>query len=120
VNIGRGCRIGPFAYLRDGTELEDDVVLGVFTEVKNSLLKQSSRIRHLSYIGDAKVGERANVGAGTITANFDGEKVNPTNVEDDTYIGSGSVLVAPIRVEKGMRIAPGSTISQEDLKDGKK
>jgi bifunctional UDP-N-acetylglucosamine pyrophosphorylase/glucosamine-1-phosphate N-acetyltransferase len=115
VTIGQGCRIGPFAYLRDGTVLKDDVVLGVFTEVKNSTLAKGVRARHHSYIGDAVVGRNVNVGAGSITANFNGEKVNRTNIGNDCYIGSGAVLIAPLELEDGSRIGAGTVVSQEQI-----
>ncbi|MHC4461751.1 MAG: bifunctional UDP-N-acetylglucosamine diphosphorylase/glucosamine-1-phosphate N-acetyltransferase GlmU [Planctomycetota bacterium] len=115
VTIGQCCRIGPFAYLRDGTVLKDDVVLGVFTEVKNSTLADGVRARHHSFIGDAVVGQNVNVGAGSITANFDGEKVNRTNIGDDCYIGSGAVLIAPIELKDGSRIGAGTVVSQEEI-----
>ena len=115
VKIGQGCRVGPFAYLRDGTVLKDDVVLGVFTEVKNSTLADGVRARHHSYIGDAVVGRNVNIGAGSITANFDGEKVNRTNIGNDCYIGSGAVLIAPIELKDGSRIGAGTVVSQEEI-----
>jgi len=115
VKIGQGCRVGPFAYLREGTVLKDDVVLGVFTEVKNSTLADGVRARHHSYIGDAVVGRNVNIGAGSITANFDGEKVNRTNIGDDCYIGSGAVLIAPIDLKDGSRISAGTVVSQEEI-----
>lgn len=112
VRIGKHCVIGPFAYLREGTVLEDDVVVGVFTELKNSTLGAGTRARHLSYIGDARIGERVNVGAGTIFANFDGRHIQESQVGDDSYIGNGSILVAPITVEKGKQIAHGSVVRE--------
>jgi len=115
VKIGRGCRVGPFAYLRDGTVLEDDVVLGVFTEIKNSTLGKGARARHHSYIGDATVGKNVNIGAGSITANFDGEKVSRTTIGNDCYIGSGSVLIAPLELKDGSHISAGTVVSQEDI-----
>lgn len=115
VKIGRGCRIGPFAYLRHGTVLEDDVVLGVFTEVKNSTLGKGVRARHHSYIGDAAVGHNVNMGAGSITANFDGEKVNRTEIGNDCYIGSGAILIAPLELKNGSQIGAGTVVSQEEI-----
>jgi len=115
VKIGQGCRVGPFAYLRDGTVLKDDVVLGVFAEIKNSTLAEGVRARHHSYIGDAVVGRNVNIGAGSITANFDGEKVNRTNIGNDCYIGSGAVLIAPIELKDGSRIGAGTVVSQEEI-----
>jgi len=121
VRIGDRCRVGPFAYLRDGTILEDDVVLGVYTEVKNSLLAQGVRARHHSFIGDATVGRNVNIGAGSITANFDGEKVNRTSIGDRCYIGSGAVLIAPLELEDGSNVGAGTVVSQQDVKElGKK
>ncbi len=115
VKIGRGCRIGPFAYLRHGTVLEDDVVLGVFTEVKNSTLGKGVRARHHSYIGDAAVGQNVNIGAGSITANFNGEKVNRTEIGNDCYIGSGAILIAPLELKNGSQIGAGTVVSQEEI-----
>jgi len=115
VKIGRGCRIGPFAYLRHGTVLKDDVVLGVFTEVKNSTLGKGVRARHHSYIGDAAVGHNVNIGAGSITANFDGEKVNRTEIGNDCYIGSGAILIAPLELRNGSQISAGTVVSQEEI-----
>jgi len=114
VRIGRGCRVGPFAYLRHGSVLEDDVVLGVFTEIKNATLADGVRARHHSYIGDAAIGRNVNVGAGSITANFDGEKVNRTTVGDNCYIGSGTVLIAPLTLKSGAQVGAGMVVSQEN------
>lgn len=116
VKIGDGCRVGPFAYLRHGTVLEKDVVLGVYTEVKNSTLAEGVRARHHSFIGDAIVGRNVNVGAGSITANFDGEKVNQTSIGDNCYIGSGAVLIAPLNLEEGSNIGAGTVVSQESIR----
>jgi bifunctional UDP-N-acetylglucosamine pyrophosphorylase/glucosamine-1-phosphate N-acetyltransferase len=115
VRIGQGCRIGPFAYLRHGTVLKDDVVLGVYTEVKNSSLADGVRARHHSYIGDATVGQNVNVGAGSITANFDGEKVNRTSIGNDCYIGSGAILIAPLELKDGLHVGAGTVVSQESV-----
>ena len=115
VKIGGGCRIGPFAYLRSGTVLEDDVVLGVFTEIKNSTLGRSARVRHHSYIGDARIGEKVNIGAGSITANFDGEKVNQMTIGNNCYIGSGAILIAPLQLKDDSNIEPGTVVSQENI-----
>ena len=115
VKIGRNCRVGPFAHVRTGTVIEDNVILGVFTEIKHSQLGDGSRVRHHSYIGDAVIGKNVNVGAGSITANFDGMHVNQTTVGDDCYIGSGAILVAPLEVAKGSHITAGTTVTQQDL-----
>jgi bifunctional UDP-N-acetylglucosamine pyrophosphorylase/glucosamine-1-phosphate N-acetyltransferase len=118
VKIGRRCSVGPFAYLRHGTVLEDDVVVGVFTELKNTTLGTHTRARHHSYIGDARVGPRVNVGAGTIVANFDGQRINFTQVDEETFIGSGSILVAPVHLPPGSHIEPGSVVSDRGRSEG--
>jgi bifunctional UDP-N-acetylglucosamine pyrophosphorylase/glucosamine-1-phosphate N-acetyltransferase len=115
VKIGRNCRIGPFAYLRHGTVVGDDVVLGVFTEVKNASLADGVRVRHHSYLGDAVIGQDVNIGAGSITANFDGRNINQTSIGDGSYIGSGSVLVAPLVLQPGSHIPSGAVVSQDKL-----
>ncbi|OHB60538.1 MAG: hypothetical protein A2167_06305 [Planctomycetes bacterium RBG_13_46_10] len=114
VKIGKACRIGPFAYLRPGTILENDVVLGVFTEVKNSLMADGVRVRHHSFIGDATVGRNVNVGAGSITANYDGHNVNRTEIGDNCYIGSGAVLVAPLVLKEGTHVNAGAVVTHEN------
>jgi bifunctional UDP-N-acetylglucosamine pyrophosphorylase / glucosamine-1-phosphate N-acetyltransferase len=119
VTIGSGCRIGPFAYLRHGTVIGSDVVLGVFTEVKNTTLADGVRARHHSYLGDAIIGRNVNVGAGSITANFDGHGIKQTTIGDDSYVGSGSVLVAPVALEPGAHIPAGSVVSQDNVGDFK-
>jgi len=115
VKIGRDCRIGPFAFLRHGTVIGDDVVLGVFTEVKNTSLADGVRARHHSYLGDAVIGRHVNVGAGSITANFDGENVNQTTVGDGCYIGSGAVLIAPLVLQAGANVGAGMVVSQKNV-----
>lgn len=114
VQIGRGCRIGPFAFLRNKTTLADDVVLGVFTEVKDVSLADGVRARHHSYLGDAAIGKNVNVGAGSLTANFDGTDINQTTVGDECYIGSGAVLIAPLSIKPGSHIGAGTVVSQEN------
>ncbi len=117
VKIGQNCRIGPFAYLRNGTVLKKDVVLGVYTEVKNSTLAEGVRARHHSYIGDAAVGKNVNIGAGSITANFDGKQVNKTNIGDNCYIGSGAILIAPLELKDGSNVSAGTVVSQESASE---
>ncbi len=117
VEIGQNCRIGPFAYLRDGTILRNDVVLGVYTEIKNSTLDDGVRARHHSYIGDATVGRNVNVGAGSITANYDGQRVSRTTVGNGCYIGSGAILIAPLVIKDGSHIAAGTVVSQESVNE---
>ncbi|MCX5646724.1 MAG: NTP transferase domain-containing protein [Phycisphaerae bacterium] len=115
VKIGRDCRIGPFAFLRHGTVIGNDVVLGVFTELKNASLADGVRARHHSYLGDAIIGRDVNVGAGSITANFDGENVNQTTVGDGCYIGSGTVLIAPLVLPAGANVGAGLVVSQQNV-----
>jgi bifunctional UDP-N-acetylglucosamine pyrophosphorylase / glucosamine-1-phosphate N-acetyltransferase len=109
--IGPDCRIGPFARLRPTAALAASVHIGNFVEVKNSQLGESSKANHLAYLGDAQVGARVNVGAGTIVANYDGASKQRTVIEDDVHTGSNSVLVAPITVGAGATIAAGSTVT---------
>src|SRR5213078_236794 len=111
--VGAKCRLGPYARLRPGSSLAEDVHIGNFVEVKASRLGKSSKANHLSYIGDAEVGERVNVGAGTITCNYDGAAKHRTIIEDDCFIGSDTTLVAPVRVARGSYIGAGSTISKD-------
>lgn len=115
--IGANCHIGPYARLRPGTKLHDDAHVGNFVEIKNSEIGIGSKANHLSYIGDSTVGRRVNIGAGTITCNYDGANKHRTIIEDDAFIGSDSQLVAPVRVGKGATIGAGSTITR-DTPDG--
>ncbi len=101
-----------FAHLRPGTKLERGVKVGNFVEVKNSHIGEETRALHLSYLGDAQIGKKVNIGAGTITCNYDGEKKNPTFIEDEVFIGSNNSLVAPVSIGKGAYTAAGSTITQ--------
>ena len=108
--IGADCNIGPFARFRPSSTLAAGVHIGNFVEVKNSQLAEGSKANHLSYVGDAQVGARVNLGAGTIIANYDGAHKHRTLIEDDVHTGSNSVLVAPITVGAGATIAAGSTV----------
>jgi len=117
VKIGDNCRIGPFAYLRQGTVLKNDVVLGVYTEVKNSTLAEGVRARHHSYIGDATVGQNVDIGAGSITANFDGEKINQTIIGNNSHVGSGAILVAPLELRDGSHVNAGTVVSQKTVNE---
>jgi len=116
VTIGRNCRIGPFAYVREGTILEDDVVLGVFIEVKNAKFGSGTRARHHSYVGDAQVGRNVNIGAGTIFSNYDGKDIHETQVGNDSFIGSGAVLIAPLHIQNKGHVEPGSVVSGNGAK----
>jgi bifunctional UDP-N-acetylglucosamine pyrophosphorylase / glucosamine-1-phosphate N-acetyltransferase len=111
--IGPACLIGPFARLRPAASLAAEVHIGNFVEVKNSRLGVGSKANHLAYVGDAELGSRVNVGAGTIVANYDGAAKHQTTVGDDVHTGSNSVLVAPIIVGAGATIAAGSTVTRE-------
>jgi bifunctional UDP-N-acetylglucosamine pyrophosphorylase/glucosamine-1-phosphate N-acetyltransferase len=106
VRIGRGCSVGPYARLRPGAILEDGASVGNFVEVKASRLGRGSKARHLAYLGDADVGAGVNVGAGTITCNFDGRRKHATTVGDGAFLGSGTLLVAPVKV--GRRAVTGA------------
>ncbi len=105
--------LGPFAHLREGSRLEEAARIGNFVEVKKSRVGRGSKAQHLTYLGDAEIGERVNVGAGTITCNYDGERKNPTVIENGVFIGSGSMLVAPIRIGEGSYVAAGSAITED-------
>ena len=107
---GTDCHIGPYARLRPGTRLQDGVHVGNFVEIKNSEIASGSKANHLSYIGDSTVGSRVNIGAGTITCNYDGANKHRTIIEDDVFIGSDTQLVAPVTVGKGATIAAGTTV----------
>jgi len=111
--VGERCRLGPYARLRPGSHLAEDVHVGNFVEVKASRLGPHSKANHLSYIGDSEVGSKVNVGAGTITCNYDGVSKNKTVIEDDCFIGSDTTLVAPVRVARGSYIGAGSTITKD-------
>ena len=111
--VGAKCRLGPYARLRPGSSLAEDVHIGNFVEVKASRLGKASKANHLTYIGDAEVGERVNVGAGTITCNYDGAAKHKTVIEDECFIGSDATLVAPVRIARGSYIGAGSTINKD-------
>lgn len=113
AEVGARCRIGPYARLRPGAKLAEEVHIGNFVEVKASRIGKASKANHLAYIGDAEVGARVNVGAGTITCNYDGAAKHRTVIEDDCFIGSDATLVAPVRIAKGSYIGAGSTISKD-------
>ncbi|HEV2178446.1 MAG TPA: bifunctional UDP-N-acetylglucosamine diphosphorylase/glucosamine-1-phosphate N-acetyltransferase GlmU [Terriglobia bacterium] len=110
--ISSDVAVGPFAHLRDGAVIETSARIGNFVEVKKSRVGRGSRVLHLTYLGDSTLGEQVNVGAGTVTCNYDGVKKHPTVIESGAFIGSGSMLVAPIRIGRGAYVAAGSTISK--------
>ena len=113
VSVGEGSLVGPFARLRPGTQLAQDVHIGNFVEVKNSTLARGAKANHLAYLGDATVGERVNYGAGSITANYDGANKHRTVIGADVHVGSNCVLVAPVTLGEGATIGGGSTIGKD-------
>jgi bifunctional UDP-N-acetylglucosamine pyrophosphorylase/glucosamine-1-phosphate N-acetyltransferase len=110
--LGSGTGIGPFAHIRDGAELRPGARIGNFVEVKKSIVGEGTKAMHLTYIGDATVGAATNIGAGTITCNYDGARKNPTTIGDRVFIGSGTELIAPVSVGSGAYVAAGSTITE--------
>ena len=113
AQIGERCIIGPYARLRPGTVLEGEAHIGNFVEVKNSQIGPGSKANHLSYVGDATVGARVNIGAGTITCNYDGVNKHRTVIEDEAFIGSDTQLVAPVTVRRGATLGAGTTLTRE-------
>ncbi|MFA7290702.1 MAG: bifunctional UDP-N-acetylglucosamine diphosphorylase/glucosamine-1-phosphate N-acetyltransferase GlmU [Rhodocyclaceae bacterium] len=111
--VGPDCIIGPYARLRPGAELGPEVHIGNFVEIKNSKIAAQSKANHLAYIGDARIGERVNVGAGTITCNYDGANKHLTVIEDDAFIGSDTQLVAPVTVGRGATLGAGTTLTKD-------
>jgi bifunctional UDP-N-acetylglucosamine pyrophosphorylase/glucosamine-1-phosphate N-acetyltransferase len=114
--IGANVRIGPFARLRNGNFVEDGARIGNFVELKKTTLGPGSKANHLAYLGDSRIGAAANVGAGTITCNYDGKDKHPTHIGDRTFIGSNSTLVAPLEIENDTYIAAGSVITKKVAK----
>ena len=115
--LGSGTRVGPFSYVRPGSVLAEGAHVGSFVELKKTRLGKRSKSMHLTYLGDATVGDDVNIGAGTITCNFDGAKKHPTIIEDGVFIGSDSQLVAPVRIGKGSYVAAGSSITSDVPED---
>lgn len=111
VEIGQGCEVGPFAHVRPGTVLEDGAEIGNFVETKKTRVGRHTKAKHLTYLGDAVVGAETNIGCGTITANYDGKRKHVTVIEDRVHIGSGTVLVAPVRVGKGATTGAGAIVT---------
>ncbi|BCB95813.1 bifunctional protein GlmU [Dissulfurispira thermophila] len=111
--IKKNAVIGPFAHLRPGSIIGSSSKIGNFVEIKNSIIGEGTKASHLSYLGDAQIGKNVNIGAGAITCNYDGKKKNKTIIEDDSFIGSDSQLIAPVRIGKGAYIGAGSTITQD-------
>jgi bifunctional UDP-N-acetylglucosamine pyrophosphorylase / glucosamine-1-phosphate N-acetyltransferase len=113
AHVGRGAKVGPYARLRPGAELEADVHVGNFVEVKAARLEAGAKANHLSYIGDARVGAGSNIGAGTITCNYDGFRKHLTDIGKEAFIGSNSALVAPVKIGDGAYVASGSVITDD-------
>ena len=111
--IATGARVGPFAHIRPQSEVGPEAHVGNFVELKKTVLGKGSKANHLTYLGDATVGEKVNVGAGTITCNYDGTHKHPTVIEDGAFIGSDTQLIAPVRVGKGAYVAAGSSITDD-------
>ena len=113
THVGNDCIIGPFARLRPGTQLANQVKIGNFVEVKKSTIAEGAKLPHLSYVGDAEVGKHVNIGAGVITCNYDGVKKYKTIIGDNAFIGAASQLIAPVKIGKGAYIGTGSSISKD-------
>ena len=112
VKIENNVTVGPFARLRPGTVLKSGSRIGNFVEIKKSIIGKNSKVNHLSYIGDTRLGQKVNIGAGTITCNFDGVKKNKTNIKDNVFIGSNSSLVAPVTINENSVVGAGSVITK--------
>jgi bifunctional UDP-N-acetylglucosamine pyrophosphorylase / glucosamine-1-phosphate N-acetyltransferase len=117
AEIGSFCHVGPFARLRPGTVLADRTRIGNFVETKNARLGEGAKANHLSYLGDAEIGAHSNIGAGTITCNYDGVNKSKTLIGEGAFIGSNSALVAPVSIGKGATVGAGSVITM-DVPDG--
>jgi bifunctional UDP-N-acetylglucosamine pyrophosphorylase/glucosamine-1-phosphate N-acetyltransferase len=113
IKIQDSAMVGPFSSLRGGTELEEDVHIGTFVELKMTKIKSKSKAMHLSYLGDALIGNRVNIGAGTITCNYDGKEKHITRIEDDVFIGSDTIMVAPLTIHDHAYVAAGSTLTED-------
>ena len=113
VRIEDGVIIGPFARLRPGTVLEENTKVGNFVEVKKSRIGKNSKVNHLSYVGDTIIGKSSNIGAGTITCNYDGIKKNRTLIKDNVFIGSNTSLIAPVKIDQNSIVGAGSVITKD-------
>ena len=113
--IAAGCEVGPFAHLREGTVLHAGAEVGNFTETKKTELGEHAKAKHLSYLGDCTVGARSNIGAGTITANYDGRAKHATVVGERAFVGSGTVLVPPVTVEDGAPTGAGAVVTRKSV-----
>ena len=111
VKIGRSCQIGPFAVIRENSRIGDEAIVGSFVEITRTKIGRKSRVKHLTYLGDAKLGKRVNVGAGTITANFNGKSKNKTVIGNDVFIGCDTVLIAPVKVGDRAKTGAGAVLT---------
>jgi bifunctional UDP-N-acetylglucosamine pyrophosphorylase/glucosamine-1-phosphate N-acetyltransferase len=119
VTIGKSCSIGPFVHVREGTRLSDSVYVGNFIELVRSAISSHTLIKHFGYIGDTTIGRGVNIGAGFVTANFDGAKKNTTVIKDGAFIGSDTILVAPVTIGKGAKTGAGSVVvKNQHVPDG--
>jgi len=112
ATIADDARVGPFAHLRNGADVRAGARVGNFVELKNTVLGPGSKSMHLAYLGDATIGAKVNIGAGTITCNYDGVRKNPTTIEDGAFIGSDSQLIAPVTIGKGAYVGSGTTVRE--------
>ena len=112
TKIEKNVVVGPYARLRSGTVLKDNSKIGNFVETKKSYISQNSKVNHLSYVGDTSIGKNSNIGAGTITCNYDGVKKSKTKISDNVFIGSNSSLVAPVKIDKDSVVGAGSVITK--------
>ena len=117
ATVGDGCVIGPYARLREGSNIEKSAKVGNFVETKNSTLGEGSKANHFTYLGDTEVGKSTNIGAGTITCNYDGSNKHKTSIGDESFIGSNTALVAPVTIGSNATVAAGSVITK-DVPDG--
>jgi bifunctional UDP-N-acetylglucosamine pyrophosphorylase / glucosamine-1-phosphate N-acetyltransferase len=115
--VAKDARVGPFSHLRPGSRVGEKARVGNFVELKKTSLGEGAKASHLSYLGDAMIGPGVNIGAGTITCNYDGEKKSPTRIEANAFVGSDSILVAPVTIGEGAYVAAGSTITEDVPKD---
>jgi N-acetylglucosamine-1-phosphate uridyltransferase (contains nucleotidyltransferase and I-patch acetyltransferase domains) len=113
ASVGSNCNIGPYARIREGTEIGDNAKIGNFVETKKTKLGDGAKANHLAYLGDANIGDKTNVGAGTITCNYDGTNKHKTSIGEDSFIGTNSSLVAPVNIGKGAYVGAGSVITKD-------
>ena len=119
VKIGAGCKIGPFARIRPGSRISSNVEIGNFVEICRTVIGEDTRVKHHTYLGDAILGRKINIGAGTITANYDGKQKHQTVIKDEAFIGVGVTLIAPIEIGKGARVGAGSVVTKnKNVPDG--